>query len=232
MSEPFYLILAVVAAVLLSAAAVYWVGRLRGRRTTKSDLHKKTAASGIRGEENLLMDVRRFTRLRHAKILTNLYVRGNNGRMTEVDLVLLDRNGIFVFESKNYNGAVYGEEQNREWLHVLRNGDRFNFYNPIWQNRGHISAVRRLCDGLDPEYFKSIIVFGKNCVFKKLRVHNSDCMIVKAGGAARAFRVLGRNTKNALSWRDIQDYYDRLLPYSRSTKRMRRQHAREVRKRK
>ena len=57
-------------------------------------------------------------------------------------------------------------------------------------------------------------------------------MIVKAGGAARAFRVLGRNTKNALSWRDIQDYYDRLLPYSRSTKRMRRQHAREVRKRK
>lgn len=116
---------------------------LLSRRKTNRDLKKRTDASGKRGEENLLADVKRFTRFRHVRILTNLYLRESEGRSTEIDLLLLDRDGVFIFESKNYNGMIFGDEQNRNWLHVLRNGDRFQFYNPIWQNSGHVTAVRR-----------------------------------------------------------------------------------------
>ena len=224
------ILLAVLAAMVLSAVSVYAVCRLLARKTSAATLKKKTDESGRRGEEQLLQDVRRFTRSRRSKILTNVYVTTPKGRSTEIDLVLIDYNGIFVFESKNYNGRVYGDESQREWLHVLRNGDRFTFYNPIWQNRGHISAIRKLCGDLDPVYFKNIIVFGRNCQFSRMRVTDRNTRIVRAGEAKRAFRQLSRGTVRALSYRDMLDFYEKLLPYTRSTKRQRRLHVKDVKK--
>ena len=108
------ILLAVLAAVLLSAGSVYAICRLLARKTSATTLKNKTDESGRRGEEQLLQDVRRFTRTRHSKILTNVYVTTPKGRSTEIDLVLIDYNGIFVFESKNYNGRVFGDEYQRE----------------------------------------------------------------------------------------------------------------------
>ena len=224
------IILAVLAAVLLSAASVYAVCRLLARKTSASTLKKKTDESGRRGEEQLLQDVRRFTRSRRSKILTNVYVTTPKGRSTEIDLVLIDYNGIFVFESKNYNGRVFGDENQREWIHVLRNGDKFGFFNPVWQNRGHISALRKICGDLDPIYFKSIIVFGRNSDFRKVRVSDRNTRVVRAGEAKQAFRQLSRGTVHCLSYRDMLDFYNRLLPYTRTTKRQRRMHVRDVKR--
>lgn len=132
-SEIFFLGIAVAAATLvLVIAACLWFIRRKNRKILK----KRTDASGKKGEENLRMDVRRFTRFRHVRILTNLYLGEPGGSSTEIDLLLLDRDGVFIFESKNYNGMIFGDEQNRNRLHVLRNGDRFQFYNPTWQNSG------------------------------------------------------------------------------------------------
>ena len=219
-------------AAVFSLALVVSICLLLSRRKTNRDLKKRTDASGKRGEENLLADVKRFTRFRHVRILTNLYLRESEGRSTEIDLLLLDRDGVFIFESKNYNGMIFGDEQNRNWLHVLRNGDRFQFYNPIWQNSGHVTAVRRALGNPDRVYFKSIIVFGQNSVFKRLKVKQSDCIIVKAGKARKAFRMLGRGTRGALSKRQIEEYYRLLLPYSHANRRTKRQHLRQVQKRK
>lgn len=224
------ILLAVLAAILISAGAVYAVCRLLARKTSANTLKKKTSESGRRGEEQLLQDVRQFTRTRHSKILTNVYVTTSKGHSTEIDLVLIDYNGIFVFESKNYNGMVFGDENRRDWLHVLRNGDKFAFFNPVWQNKGHISAIRKICGDLDPIYFKSIIVFGRNCDFRKVRVYDRNTRVVRAGEAKQAFRQLSHSTYRALSYRDMLDFYEKLLPYTRSTKRQRKMHVREVKR--
>ena len=34
---------------------------------------------------------------------------------TEIDVIMLTLNGIFVFESKNYRGWVYGHEKQKQW---------------------------------------------------------------------------------------------------------------------
>lgn len=44
------------------------------------------------------------------RFLFNLYLPTRNGGTTELDVVLLHESGIYVFESKNYGGWIFGSE--------------------------------------------------------------------------------------------------------------------------
>ena len=106
----------------------------------------------------------------HGKSLKNLYIPRKHGGTSEIDLVFITVKGIFVIESKNYSGFIFGHEQNRNWTSTLYAGKyswkkshKFHFYNPIWQNQAHIKTLKEYCR--DVRTF-SIIVFGNNCDIK------------------------------------------------------------------
>ena len=84
----------------------------------------------------------------------------NEGKSSQIDHLLINRSGIFVIETKNYAGRIYGEENQKEWTQVFQYGKVKNhFYNPILQNRTHIYALSQLLNRKD--CFYSIIVFPK-----------------------------------------------------------------------
>ena len=80
---------------------------------------------------------------------------------SEIDVLLLHETGVYVFESKNVSGSVYGDENHPQWQRFKSNSEKDFFPNPIMQNEGHINA---LCDFLQLDKFQfrvfSIIVFG------------------------------------------------------------------------
>ncbi len=45
-----------------------------------------------------------------AKFLFNIYIPKENGETTEIDVLMICSKGIFVFESKNYSGWIFGSE--------------------------------------------------------------------------------------------------------------------------
>jgi hypothetical protein len=68
---------------------------------------------------------------------------------------------VFVIETKNYSGTIYGGESQREWTQVLQYGQVINkFYNPIKQNATHTYNIRTIL----PEGIQviPIVVFAKN----------------------------------------------------------------------
>ena len=80
----------------------------------------------------------------YGRVLRNVYVPRDDGSTSELDVVLICVKGIFVFESKNYAGYIFGDEQNRKWTVSLYAGknwigakttEKHHFYNPIWQNK-------------------------------------------------------------------------------------------------
>ena len=77
------------------------------------------------------------------KLLTNVYLPKADGKTTEIDLIMISAAGIYVFESKNYSGWIFGDEDNRYWKQIFRGGRHFQFYNPIWQNKKHISVLKQ-----------------------------------------------------------------------------------------
>ena len=57
-----------------------------------------------------------------AKILFNCYIPQQNNKTTEIDVIMIHPTGIFVFESKNYKGWIFGNEKNANWIQTLPMG--------------------------------------------------------------------------------------------------------------
>lgn len=85
---------------------------------------------------------------------------------TEIDLVMLHETGIYVFESKNYSGWIFGNEKQQYWTQCLKGGKKFKFYNPLLQNRTHINALASLLRLAPSQRPKSYIVFSERCTLK------------------------------------------------------------------
>lgn len=95
----------------------------------------------------------------HKYVIHNLMIV-NDGKSSQIDHLIISRTGIFVIETKNYSGRIYGQENQREWTQVLQYGKVKNkFYNPIMQNKTHIYALSKVIGRSD--CFVSIIVFPK-----------------------------------------------------------------------
>lgn len=97
--------------------------------------------------------------------LNNVTLPKHHGMTTQIDHIIVSQYGIFVIETKNYQGWIFGNEKQEKWTQVVRGGKKFQFYNPIRQNYGHIKTLSDLLQ-LDLAYFHSIIWFASNSELK------------------------------------------------------------------
>ena len=111
-------------------------------------------------------------------ILRNLYIPYRD-IVTEIDLILLHETGIYVFESKNYSGWIFGNEQSKYWTQSLKGGQKIKFYNPIFQNRTHINAVVSQLKLPPDQRPKSYIVFSEQCDLKAVPKSDGHTVICK-----------------------------------------------------
>ncbi len=83
---------------------------------------------------------------------------------TQIDHLLVSPYGIFVIETKNIKGWIFGQLGQSRWTQVIY---RFKqkFHNPLFQNNLHVKVVRNLL-GLGPDQVHSIVVFVGACTFK------------------------------------------------------------------
>ena len=116
-------------------------------------------------------------------LLNDLYIPKKNGSTTQIDHILISHKGLFVIETKNYSGWIMGSENSQYWTQVIYKRKE-KFYNPIWQNSGHIKALQEyLGDTLKDVPIYSVIVFGKqatlkfNTPFTKAKVIKSEKLL-------------------------------------------------------
>ena len=87
-----------------------------------------------------------------------------DGGSTQIDHLIFSPYGLFVLETKNYQGWIFGTEKQREWTQqVFRKRSRFQ--NPLRQNYKHIKTLQSLLD-IAPEHLHSVIAFVGDCEFK------------------------------------------------------------------
>ena len=65
------------------------------------------------------------------KILMNLQIPTDDGKATEIDLLLIHETGLYVFEMKHYKGTIYGKASDQKWTQYFRTAPNSHFYNPI-----------------------------------------------------------------------------------------------------
>jgi hypothetical protein len=83
---------------------------------------------------------------------------------TQIDHIIVSRFGIFVIETKNIKGWIFGSPQQASWTQQIYQ-HKTRFQNPLRQNYKHTKAVEALLE-LSVETVHSVIVFASNANFK------------------------------------------------------------------
>jgi len=184
---------------------------------------------GARGEYVIYKKLSELE-LSGAKFLFNLYLPRKKGKTSEIDVLIIHSKGLFVIESKNYSGWIFGNEKQRQWTQTLPisygRSHKEYFYNPILQNQAHIRALRPLINDNIPIY--SIIAFSDNCTLKKVTV-NSDVLVTQYDKLRYELLYrIGNLQSEILNETEIEEIYEKLLPYSQVTNDVKIQHIKNI----
>lgn len=111
---------------------------------------------GIRGENSVARLLRKLDRKQY-KIFNNIYLKADN-KTTQIDHLIISVFGIFVIETKNYQGWIHGSESSEYWTQSIYKEKR-KFRNPIKQNWAHIYFLKNILQNHKQIKYYSIIVF-------------------------------------------------------------------------
>jgi hypothetical protein len=117
-----------------------------------------------RGEALLSREVQANFGAPDYHLMNHVTLRLEDGT-TQIDHILLSRFGVFVIETKDFNGWIFADPEQAKWTQVLFRLKR-RFQNPMFQNSRHVRAVRGLLDFLPPDAIKSVVVFTGDVEFK------------------------------------------------------------------
>jgi ssDNA-binding Zn-finger/Zn-ribbon topoisomerase 1 len=168
---PIFVFLLVCLAGVLFIQSIGYKDSAYQKQTGKSFLAVRFD-QGAYGEYLIYQKLRGYEE-KGAKFLFNVYVPKENGETTEIDVLMIDKSGIFVFESKNYSGWIFGSEKQTNWtqtLPVKGQKAKNKFFNPVIQNNGHIKHLRSVAGEEIPMF--SVVVFSDNCELKKVQVES------------------------------------------------------------
>ncbi len=200
-----------------------------GVRIYKNNQYKKTAyyqatkkpySSLDAGEYGEYLTYKQLQNIENlgGKFIFNAYIPKPNNKTTEIDVLLISPKGIFVFESKNYNGWIFRHQQQEYWTQTLptgrgRSSHKIKFYNPIWQNAGHKKHLERIIE--QKVYIHSIIVFSDECTLRDITITTDDVNVLYQSNLKSSLSDVYKYIEvDVLSQDEINNIYDKLYPYT------------------
>lgn len=163
------------------------------------------------------------------KTIRNIYVPYENGT-TEIDIVMIHEKGIFVFESKNYSGWIFGGTNNKKWTQMINKNSKYQFYNPILQNQTHINILSKSIK-LYEYRFKSYIVFSERCKLMKVPIDTKQYKILKRNDMIQELRKDLESRQNMFTQKQVNYIYDKLKQYSNVQDNVKEEHINSINKR-
>ena len=208
--------------------------------------YKKTAYYQITGYSYLSMrlDIGRYGEYltyrclrpyesKGAKFLFNCYLPRDNGDTTEIDVLMIYKSGLYVFESKNYSGWIFGSEKGKTWTQTLpqgRSSRKEHFLNPVMQNKLHIKWLKSLLQD-ESIPIHSVIVFSERCTLKKVEISSQDVAVIKRNRVNKTVSITDSKTTTMLSPDKVTGLYEKLYPYSQTSMDVRQTHIDSINRR-
>lgn len=188
---------------------------------------------GEEGEYYVGRQLRRLDKKQYF-IINDLLFRKQNGATIQIDHIVVSPYGVFVIETKNISGYIYGTENAYQWLRRwkgyaaggLYEENELSFDNPIRQNDTHIDALSdRLGRGQQIPYY-SIIAFSPEATLKV----NTDKHNVISWSEIR--RYIRQFDTAIMSVEDAENIYENIIALNIADPAVRSQHAESANERK
>ncbi len=205
------------------------------RKDTKKSAFKVLNDVGAQGEYRIYKCLRKYEK-QGARFLFNIYLpKGENGETTEIDVIMICYQGIFVFESKNYSGWIFGNEKYKTWTQTLpqgkgRKAKKEKFLNPIMQNKLHIECLQEvLGDDLENVPIFSVVVFSNRCELKKLELISNEAVVIKREKLPLLVKKYCK-VKPFLTYEKIEELYKTLYPLTQFSDEVKKKHIEDIQK--
>ncbi|MDR0236589.1 nuclease-related domain-containing protein [Acinetobacter sp.] len=126
----------------------------------------KPFLKGKLGEFAVSTHVKLYLDKQNYSLLNDCTLLDEQNQTTQIDHILLSPFGIFVIETKNYKGWIFGTERQKNWTQKIYKKS-YKFQNPLHQNYKHQKVLEYvLADIVDADQIHSVIVFMPDCEFK------------------------------------------------------------------
>ena len=233
---------------------------LYGIPTLSVDSKETNSDKGAYGEDLIHKEIKGFE-IDGGKILRNIYIPREGAESTEIDLVLIYKGGIYVLESKNYSGWIFGSDDAKMWTQCLTQGRnkaaiKNQFLNTIYQNKLHIECLKKLLNDyasgefserkreelVNSNFFEnklkkqvpihSIIVFSERCKLRDIKLTRNDTFVVKINDLKELIFNLNVKYYNCLNDNDIEWIYSVLQSYTMVSENFKEKHIENIRSKK
>lgn len=118
---------------------------------------------GVVGESLVRVAAKLLLRSDTYRSLHNVTLPTADGT-TQIDHVFVSRFGVFVVETKNMKGWIFGTEDDPQWTQSIF-GNSFKFQNPLRQNYKHVKELEAALD-MPADAIHSVVVFSGQCTLK------------------------------------------------------------------
>ena len=118
---------------------------------------------GITGEFIVNLSARLFLDKVQYRLIKNVTLPTEDGS-TQIDHIIVSKFGIFVVETKNMKGSIFGSYNQKIWTQKIYK-NLIKFQNPLHQNYKHVKTLEALL-GINEQQIHSVIVFVGNSTFK------------------------------------------------------------------
>lgn len=183
------------------------------------------------------------------KVLTNLYIPINktSDEFTEVDAVVVNKFGIFVWDAKYVKAdCFYGRKNDDVWFKYndytyktlvereLKTGESDprvkKFRNPLKQNRNHVNAIQKQLrlNGFQNVQMFSGVAFAHMYEDKSYVECNTDETACLVDRVPRRMMLWSKMSKTHMSKMEIDEIFDFLSKYSNQSEEVQKAHIRRL----
>lgn len=132
-------------------------------------------------------------------IFLDSYFKSKTGKTIQIDIIAVGRRGIFIIESKDYSGWIFGNGGQTRWTQTIYKKKSY-FYNPIKQNATHVNILKDVIG--DNIKYHSLIIFGDDATIKDISYIPKDTYVLSSHRLYEVLSDIG-NRAGLMSAEDV-----------------------------
>ena len=157
-------------------------------------------------------------------LLNDILIQNSDGSTSQIDHLVISEYGLFVIETKNYTGWIFGNEKAEKWKQVIYN-DTYYFRNPIKQNWSHIYALKAILKDYHKIHYYPIVVFSGDAELMNI---NSSVPVIYKNSLKDLIEYY--STEKCLSTSEVQQIKNNLKSFGQVKKELKERHVQTIKK--
>ncbi len=145
------------------------------------------------------------------KILMNVRLPVSSTKTTEIDLIMIHKTGIYVFEIKHYKGRIYGNTNDNHWTQFFITTKNNVILSPAKQNEYHIEALKKIYPNVP---MHSAVVFTRNDCELIIKNNNPNLDICCLQDLKSRLNARYQRATYEMSMNEIDNIFSALLVFS------------------